>query len=170
MTERLIRVYCSATVPMLGELRAREAFTPRGEAHSVTPALREWYAEGDEEELEYVAFTWAAQGALSLLRDDTAAPRRRVVISVDVPDTAMVRRPQELGGSLADLLGEIPLSAVAAIHVDDVAAEDDVAAASEAVVRAEAGDSDARFVVDSTEDHELAWFDPTELDQLVGRV
>jgi len=29
-------------------------------AHAVTPALREWYAEGDEEELEYVAFTRAA--------------------------------------------------------------------------------------------------------------
>jgi hypothetical protein len=25
--------------------------------HAVTPALREWYAKGNEEELEYVGFT-----------------------------------------------------------------------------------------------------------------
>jgi hypothetical protein len=55
---QLVRVYVPATVPMLAELRAsgRLGAGPTI-AHAVTPALREWYAEGDEEELEYVAFT-----------------------------------------------------------------------------------------------------------------
>ena len=83
----LIRVYVPATVPMLAQLRAagRWADGPMV-VHAVTPALREWYAEGDEEELEYVAFTRAAQGALRLLRHDPTAPRRRVVVSADRPD------------------------------------------------------------------------------------
>ena len=47
----------------------RAAFlTAPPEVHAVTPDLREWYAEGDEEELEYVAFTRAAQGALRVLK------------------------------------------------------------------------------------------------------
>jgi len=35
------------------------------------------------------------------------------------------------------------------------------------VDQATAGDPDAQFTVDSAEDHELEWFDPTELGQLV---
>ncbi|MFD0821913.1 DUF6912 family protein, partial [Micromonospora zhanjiangensis] len=69
---------------MLANLRKQGALPAAG-AHAVTPALREWYAEGDEEELEYVAFTRAAQDALRLLRDDAGAPRRRVVVSADLP-------------------------------------------------------------------------------------
>src|SRR3954463_3139712 len=88
----LVRVYVPATVPMLAALRSSGQL---GEgptvAHAVTPALREWYAEGDEEELEYVAFTRAAQDALHLLRRDPQAPRRRVVVSADVPSSALVR-------------------------------------------------------------------------------
>jgi len=56
----LVRVYVPATLPMLAALRADGRLgTGTTEAHAVTPALREWYAEGDEEELEYVAFTRA---------------------------------------------------------------------------------------------------------------
>src|SRR5687768_16448695 len=88
------------------------------EAHAVTPALREWYAEGDEEELEYVAFTRAAQGALRLLRHDQAAPRRRVVVSADVPASALVRENVELGSSTVRLPKPVTLAEVAAIHVD----------------------------------------------------
>ena len=73
MTDELVRVYVPATVPMLAQLR--EQGLSGAEAHAVTPTLREWYAEGDEEELEYVAFTRAAQDALLLLRQDPSAPR-----------------------------------------------------------------------------------------------
>src|SRR5262249_30634665 len=69
-----IRAYLPATLLGLAALRERGELTA-DEAHAVTPALREWYAEGDEEELEYVAFTRAAQAALRLLRHDPRAPR-----------------------------------------------------------------------------------------------
>ncbi len=55
---------------------------------------------------------------------------------------------------------------MAAIHVDDSDAEADVEAASEVVEEALAGDPDAQFTVDGAEDHELAWYDVTELDDL----
>src|SRR4051812_22789176 len=91
-------------------------------AHAVTPALREWYAEGDEEELEYVAFTRAAQDALHLLRLDPEAPRRRVVLSADVPSTALIRENVELGSSEVRLPQPISLKEVASVHLDSPSA------------------------------------------------
>nr|WP_184999256.1 hypothetical protein [Actinoplanes digitatis] len=136
-------------------------------AHAVTPALREWYAEGDEEELEYVAFTRAAQAALQLLRHDPAAPRRRVVVSADVDSTALVREDVELGSSTVRLPQAISLKEVASIHVDGVAAAEEVGAAAEVVEEALAGDPDAQFTVDGAEDHELEWYAVSELDELL---
>jgi hypothetical protein len=163
-----VRVYLPATLPMLASLKERGELDPPSEAHAVTPELREWYAEGDEEELEYVAFTRAAQGALRLLRHEPAAPRRRVVVSVDVPPHGIRRRgEQELGSSLVWVLDAVPLGAVAAVHVDGPGAEFDIAQAADVVDEAAAGDPDAQFTVDGAEDHELAWYDPTELGQLV---
>jgi hypothetical protein len=163
-----VRVYLPATLSALAILKERGELEPPGEAHAVTPALREWYAEGDEEELEYVGFTRAAQGALRLLRRDPGAPRRRVVISIDLPPQRVGRlADQELGSSLVSVPEAVPLSAVAAIHVDGREAEPDVAAAAEVVEEAIAGDPDAQFTVDSAEDHDLEWYDPTELGQLV---
>ena len=101
MTDELVRVYVPATVPMLARLR--DEGLAGEEAHAVTPELREWYAEGDEEELEYVAFTRAAQDALQLLRADADAPRRRVVVSVDLPASAVGRGDGELGSSAVEL-------------------------------------------------------------------
>jgi len=163
-----IRVYLPATLPALTVLKERGELVPDGEAHAVTPALREWYAEGDEEELEYVAFTRAAQAALRLLRHAPHAPRRRVVVSVDVPPAAVRGTDQELGSSAVRLEAAVPLDAVAAIHVDDSDAESDVDAATQVVEEALAGDPDAQFTVDGAEDHELAWYDVTELDELVS--
>jgi hypothetical protein len=51
--------------------------------------------------------------------------------------------------------------------VDDIDAEDDVAAAAEVVEEAVAGDPDAQFTVDGAEDHELAWYDVSEIDHLI---
>ena len=137
-------------------------------AHAVTPLLREWYTEGDEEELEYVAFTRAAQDALSLLHEDRGAPRRRVVISADVPDEAIAIELVELGSSVVRVVADVPFRNVAAIHVDSVEAQADVAAAADAVVAAASGDEDAQFTVDGAEDHELEWYDVSELDQLLA--
>lgn len=167
-----IRVYLPATLPGLTSLRDRGELGPAStaghplEAHAVTAALREWYAEGDEEELEYVAFTRAAQAALRLLRHDSAAPRRRVVISVDLP-SAHLTPEQELGSSAVVLTAPVPLGSVAAIHVDDPGAGTDVAAAAVVIEEALAGDPDAQFTVDAAEDHELAWYDVSELGELL---
>ncbi|MGN9779242.1 DUF6912 family protein [Micromonospora sp. H33] len=165
MTDELVRVYVPATVPMLTLLRGDGL--PAASAHAVTPALREWYAEGDEEELEYVAFTRAAQDALQLLRADPAAPRRRVVVSADLPATLVGRGDGDLGSSTVELTRAVPVTAVAAIHVDGMDAVEHVAAAAEVVTEALAGDPDAQFTVDSAEDHELEWYDVSELDQLL---
>jgi hypothetical protein len=167
VTDRLIRVYLPATMPALMSLRVLGELPAQAEAHAVTPTLREWYAEGDEEELEYVAFTRAAQGALRLLRHDPTAPRRRVVISADIPSGVLLGADKDLGSSTVDVLSAITLASVAAIHVDGTDAEPDVAAAAEVVEEAAAGDPDAQFTVDGAEDHELEWYDPSELDHLV---
>lgn len=165
MTDELIRVYVPATLPALSALRAQGALAAEA-AHAVTPALREWYAEGDEEELEYVAFTRAAQAALRLLREDPDAPRRRVVVSADLPASAVRRDDVELGSSTVRLGEPVAIGAVAAIHVDSADAADDIAAAATVVAEALAGDPDAQFTVDSAEDHELEWYDVSELDLL----
>jgi hypothetical protein len=151
---------------MLASLRQQGALVA-GEAHAVTPALREWYAEGDEEELEYVAFTRAAQGALRRLGADPAAPRRRVVVSADLPAAAVQRGDSELGSSVVQLARPVDVAAVAAIHIDGAQAADDVAAAAIVVEQALAGDPDAQFTVDGAEDHELEWYDASELDVLL---
>ena len=55
---------------------------------------------------------------------------------------------------------------MAAVHVDSVDAVADVTAATDAVQLAAVGDPDAQFVVDGAEDHELEWYDVSELDLL----
>lgn len=170
MSEHLTRIYVPATFAMLAPLGDRLPMVSTGSGlavHSVTPLLREWYAEGDEEELEYVAFTRAAQGALMLLRADPSAPRRRVVVSADVPARRLVAVEAELGSSLVRLAGPLDHAAIASIHVDSVGAEADVWAAAQVVEAALAGDPDAQFTVDGAEDHELEWYDVTEIDQLL---
>ena len=164
-----VRVYLPATLPLLARLRADQRLVlPSGSTgHAVTPELREWYAEGDEEELEYVAFTRAAQDSLQLLRHDTQAPPRRVVLAVDLPASVAVPVDRDLGSSVVRLGEQVTMAEVASIHVDGKAAEPDVQAAADAVVEAAAGDPDAQFTVDGAEDHELEWYDPSELDQLL---
>jgi hypothetical protein len=164
----LVRVYVPATLPMLAEMRmSGQLGSGPAVAHAVTPALREWYAEGDEEELEYVAFTRAAQAALQLLRHDPAAPRRRVVVSADVASTALVREEVELGSSTVRLPQPVSLKEVASIHVDGAGIAEEIGAAADVVEEALAGDPDAQFTVDGAEDHELEWYAVSELDELI---
>lgn len=163
----LVRVYLPATMPIVASLRDQAQLRLDGPAHAVTPALREWYIEGDEEELEYVAFSRAAQEALRLLHHDPQAPRRRVVISVDVVPGDVEAKSQDLGSSEVRLNAAISKDAVASFHADEAGAEPDVAAAAEVVEQAASGDEDAQFTVDSAEDHELLWYAPEEMDHLL---
>ncbi|WP_073947898.1 DUF6912 family protein [Streptomyces kebangsaanensis] len=168
-----MRVYVPLTLPGLaeahktGELGAESLL-----AYAVTPALREWYLSDDIEELEYAALSRAALASLRLLAMDPGAPRRRVVVAVDVPDSTAVADPDR--GLDPAALGEVrvagpvPLARAAAVHVDVDDAEADVTAAAEALGAADAGDDDAQFVVDGAEDHELLWYATQEIPDLVG--
>jgi hypothetical protein len=135
-------------------------------AYAVTPMLREWYAEGDTEELEYAAMVAAARASLRLLADDPSALQQRVVIAADVDDGAV--RPTPKVERAAVLVTEpVALSLIAAAHVDDESASDAVCAAAGAVRQADAGDDDAAFLVDEAQALELQWYATQELPELV---
>jgi hypothetical protein len=161
-----MRVYLPATVTMLRELRETGLLTSPRTAFAVGPTLREAYADADADELEYAAFTDAARASLRLLDADPGAPRRRVVVSADVPDSA-VSDLSHLDRAAVKVEAPVMLADVAAVHVDDPAAEADVRAAAAATLSAELGDADAQFTVDSAEGHELAWYAVQELGPLL---
>ena len=165
---RLMRVYVPCTLALLASASRRGGVGPAPlAAHAVTPALRESYAQGDAEELEFSAQLHAAEDSLRLLADDPAAARRRVVLAADVPD-AEVRADSRDVPSAVRLAREVPLARVVSVHVDEEGAVADVAAAVGALPAADAGDDDARFTVDSAEGHDLLWYDVSELADLVG--
>ncbi len=137
----------------------------------MTPALREWYVSDDIEELEYASLNRAAAASLRQLAGTPSAPRRRVVVAVDVADGQAVADPDR--GLDQSALGEvrvataIPLSKAAAVHVDGPDAEADVSAAAAALGAADQGDDDAQFTVDGAEDHELLWYATQEIPNLI---
>ncbi|WKX70672.1 hypothetical protein [Streptomyces sp. XD-27] len=168
-----MRVYVPLTLPGLAEAHKAGELGPAPlDAYAVTPALREWYVSDDVEELEYAALSRAAQASLRRLAVDPQAPRRRVVVAVDVAEGAAVADPDR--GLDQSALGEVritsavPLAKAAAVHVDAGDAEADVAAAAEALGAADLGDDDAQFVVDGAEDHELLWYATQEIPNLIG--
>ncbi|MFE9258251.1 DUF6912 family protein [Streptomyces sp. NPDC006879] len=168
-----MRVYVPLTLSGLSEAyRSGELGPAPLTAYAVTPALREWLTYSDDiEELEYAALSRAAAASLRLLAGEPDAPRRRVVVAVDVPDRAATADPDT--GLDASTLGEVrvlgpvPLAEAAAVHVDADDAEPDVDAAAAALGAADHGDDDAQFTVDGAEDHELLWFGVQEVPNLI---
>jgi hypothetical protein len=156
-----VRVYLPATLP---QLRAwRDAGVASADAaYAVTPSLREWYRDGDAEELEYAATLAAATAALSLLAADPSAPRRRVVLAADVPDAEARPAADERAG--VRLAAPVPLAQWASALVDDADASDTVAAGVAALDAAAAGDPDAEFALDEAAARELGWYAVQELD------
>jgi hypothetical protein len=164
-----MRVYLPATLPGLaGLLRKAEIGPAPLRAFAVTPMLREAYASGDLEELEYVAMTQAARASLRLLAADPDAPRRRVVLAADVPDENIGHNGGFSEPTVVEVSEPVPLARVVAGHVDDLLAVPDVAKAAAALHAADSGDDDARFVVDGAEGHELLWYASQELPYLTG--
>ncbi|WP_187703175.1 DUF6912 family protein [Nocardia yunnanensis] len=174
---------------MLRELVAdREIRALNDTAFAVTPALREAYASGDDEELAEVAMAEAARASLRLLAqeqeaadlrgadagdadaadDSAAAPGspifRRAVIAADVDDATL--RP-DLDDAVVRLSAPIPYDRIASVHVDLAEAESEVAKAVEVIDAADMGDADAEFVLGDAEDHQLAWYAAQELPFLL---
>lgn len=162
-----MRVYLPSTMPGLADILAKgEAGPPPLHGFAVTPALREAYASGDDEELEYVAMLAAARQSLRLLDAAQDAPRRRVVLAADVPDAEVSWLAYDDEPATVQVAAVVPLKAIVSGHVDDVEAVPDVAAAADAIAAADAGDDDASFTVDCAEAHELAWYATQELQFL----
>src|SRR6266568_4031187 len=136
-----MRVYLPTTLADLGFALVAGQIGPAPLAgFAVTPALREWYASGDLEELEYVAMMQAARASLRMLHADTKAPRRRVVLVADLPDPVIsVRNGIDKPGHVAVTL-PVMLADVVSGHVDDMDAAPDVEAAAAALPAADAGD------------------------------
>jgi hypothetical protein len=159
-----MRVYLPSTLPALADALREGAVGPAPvHGFAVTPALREAYASGDEEELEYIAMLAAARESLRLLHADPAAPRRRVVLAADAEATWIAYDDDPAAVIVTEV---VPLAAVASGHVDDEDAEADVTVAADAVLAADGGDEDAGFTVDGAEGHELAWYATQELKTL----
>ncbi len=163
-----MRVFVPVTIRMLKELhREGQLAAVSGTAFALTPALRESYAVGDEEELSYAAMAEAARASLRLLAgelDEEGVLARRAVLSADVPDAEL--RP-DLDDAVVRLRQPVQLGNVAAVHVDAAEAEDAVRAAVRVVDAADLGDLDAEFVLGEVADHELAWYATQELPFLL---
>ncbi len=160
-----MRVYLPATLPALRRLldddRLGDAPLP---AYAVTPALREWYAEGDDEELEYAAMALAAAASVRMLDADPDAPRRRVVV---VAETLSAEPAPHVDRAAVRVTAAVALRDVQAVHVDDPAAVPDVTAAADAVIEADLGSEDAAFRVAQAEGHELQWYATQEIGPLL---
>jgi hypothetical protein len=182
-----LRVYIPATIPMLRALVAdREIRAINDTAFAVTPALREAYASGDDDELAEVAMIEAGRAALrllahereaALLSSDTpgdtdadapdayAAPvYRRAVIAADVTGTTL---RSDLDDAVVRLSAPVTYNQIASVHVDLAEAEPAIAKAVDVIDAADIGDEDAEFVLGDAEDHQLAWYAAQELPFLL---
>lgn len=166
-----MRVYLPSTLSGLAEiLRDRKLGSVPLTGYAVTPALREWYASADLEELEYAAMSDAAKDSLRLLAADAEAPSRRVVIVAEVPDDAIAYEAGDVvdteDRAAVRVTRPVSFEHIVSGHVDDAEAEPDVRAARAAMTAADAGDDDARFTVDGAAGHELMWYATQELPHL----
>ena len=182
-----MRVFLPSTLPAVAQaLLAGQVGPGPLPGFAVTPALREAYASGDTEELEYAALTEAARASLRLLASasasanananaganaganasDPAAPSRRVVLAADIPAEHVKPDPRDGEPARVVIIQAVQLKDLAAAHVDAPDADADVRSAVEALPAADAGDEDARFTVDGAEGHELGWYATQELSYL----
>ncbi|WP_035717168.1 DUF6912 family protein [Gordonia terrae] len=185
-----MRVYLPATLAMVSRLTTDGEFRPLGgTGFALTPALREAFVSGDDEELSEVALREAARASLRLLAgeapepgdvdadadlaadeavtspgDTPRLPPRRVVVAADVED--VTPRP-DLDDAVVKISGAVPLSAIASVHVDVAEAEPKVRAAVVVIDAADMGDLDAELAVGDVEDFDLAWYATQELPFLL---
>ena len=169
-----MRVYLPGTIALLEQLE-KERAVPAGRGYAVTEALRAWYLEGDEEELEYAALTAAARASLRLLAADPGLPEARtlrVVLAADVPDARIRAGAAESADpGVIDITEPVRLIDIASLHVDEAAARVAVRAALAGLAVLAAadpaeGDPEAVLAVDAVEDFDLLWYGAQELGDL----
>lgn len=154
-----MRVYLPATA---ADLSAPQ-IGPRT-AYAVTPALARALPDEDEEALEASAGLCAADASLTLLAAPgaEALADRRIVIAADV-GTAQVTEPEASGDALPGTVRvKVPVAweAVAALLVDEPAAEADVRAAR-------TGDEKA---LERAAEADLLWYDVSEREPLAAEL
>jgi hypothetical protein len=149
------RVYLPGSVSVLRTLAAGRSWAP-GRGFAVTSRLREEDPRAEEEEVEFAAFLDAAAAALGCV--ESAGAPRRVVVAADV-EAAAVRPIAEADAPTAvTVAGPVVLERVAAVHVDEAAAQGAVAAALAA--------QDPRLL----DEVPLLWFAPVEIEALLAEV
>ena len=154
-----VHVYLPMTLSALADVLRDGAVRPAPiDGFTVTAGLRAELAGEDDEELEYTAQNRAAANSLPRLAGDPAAPRRRVVLVVDVEPDALDDADGLATGAVV-LREEVDLARVVSALVDDPVAAADVARVIEAPDDAEA--------LSDLEDHQLLWFAAQELADLV---
>ena len=162
-----MRIYLPATLDELTALAvstrrpASLDLEPRG-AHAVTAALAAALPDEDEEGLEYSAHLAAADDTLALIAASPTADRRRLVLSVEVPDDAVVAAAGDatvISPSAVDIVVPVPGAVVVCGHIDETDAVADVEATL-------AGDDDA---VERLVERDLLWYDASELPGFVAR-
>jgi hypothetical protein len=164
-----MRVYIPTTLRLLSATcNAGEIGPAPLTAYAVTPALREWYVEGDDEELEYAAMAQAARASIGLLAADPGTARRRVVIAAEVSAVPPADGSVELGDARLELHVVIPWRMVAAAHVDAAQASAVVGKAADLWEAAQDGDDNALFALDSCEGEELLWYATQEIPDLLA--
>jgi hypothetical protein len=163
-----VRIYLPATLPGLTTAGVGsdqpasqiEVAAAGARACAVTPSLREWYRDGDIDELEYAALTRAALASLRLLAQ--GGGDRRVVLAADVADNAVEFDPGDDPAAVR-VIDSVRLDQVVSAHVDDPSAAADVAAARSLLAAADLGDDDAQFAIEGLDDHELQWYAVQEI-------
>ena len=132
--------------------------------------LREWYAEGDLDELEYAAMGAAARASLSLLADDPEPPAaawcwrrtwRTAAVRPGARRRARDARPGERRGARTrGRLLRLCTSTATRLNRWWGTPRMLLQAAAD-------GDEDAQFAVDSAEDESLLWYAVQEADDLL---
>jgi hypothetical protein len=155
-------------------------------AHAVTPSLAGALRDEDEEGREYAAFLAAADDSLALVAARAGVPPLRAVVTVEVPDSAvMVPNGGGFDGgaddgqtapSLVLVTREVPDLPIVAVHVDEPEAAEDVRAVlaaadeeSDAEASSDvAGESDAALddALQRVADRDLLWYDGSEVHDI----
>ena len=158
-----MRIYVPLTMVGLRDLHQQSRLAPAPiRAHAVTDECRD-QLQVDDEECEYTALMAAALDSVRLLAS-VEGPARRIVVAADVDESVV--QPFGSAPTGVEVLAEISIRQCASVHVDDNAAEADVARVRSALT-ANSGAPMSPDDVELLNDHELLWFATQEITDLL---